>query len=285
MHTGYKEIVFSDEQMAKFYQGEFDEDLGLIENEYLVILDANKEIKDVRKYKGGNYVHLKKVNMKSLIFGDKFKPKDIYQQMAFDSLVSDKFTAITGRAGSGKSLISLLYAMYAIDKGEYDKLIVMFNPVKLKNAEDMGFYAGDFQSKAMQQSVGNIMITKFGKRDFVETLISQEKLQLVSMADCRGMEIKSNEILFITEAQNSTPTLIGTSLSRVEEGAKVIIEGDYKVQVDSRAYEKRNGLYEAIELFKGHDVFSCVELQATYRSKIAELAYNLMYQGSEYNNQ
>lgn len=285
MFKGYKEVVFNDDKMAQFYQGELTEDLGLVENEYLVIYDSNNEIKDVRKFKGKKYIGLKKSNMKSLVFGDKFKPKDIYQQMAFDSLLSDKFTALIGKAGSGKSLLSLVYAIHAIEKGDYDKIIVMFNPIKLRGAADLGFYAGSFSDKAMLQSIGNILITKLGRRDYVETLISQEKLQLVSMADCRGMEIKSNEILFISEAQNSTPTLIGTSLSRVEEGAKVIIEGDYKVQVDSRAYEKRNGLYEAIELFKGHDVFSCVELQATYRSKIAELAYNLMYQGSEYNNQ
>ena len=278
MHTGYKEIVFSDEQMAKFYQGELDEDLGLIENEYLVILDTNKEIKDVRKYKSKKYIGLKKSNMKSLVFGDKFKPKDIYQQMAFDSLLSDKFTALIGKAGSGKSLLSLVYAIHAIEKGDYDKIIVMFNPVKLRGAADLGFYAGSFSDKAMLQSIGNILITKLGRRDYVETLISQEKLQLVSMADCRGMEIKSNEILFISEAQNSDRSLIGSCLSRVEDGAKVIIEGDYKVQTDSKHYEHNNGLLSAIEIFKGEEMFSCVELQSTYRSKIAEIAYKLMYQ-------
>lgn len=276
MFKGYKEVVFNDDKMAQFYQGELTEDLGLVENEYLVIYDSNNEIKDVRKFKGGKYIGLKKSNMRSLVFGDKFKPKDIYQQMAFDSLLSDKFTAITGGAGSGKSLLSLIYAMHAIEKGDYDKLIVMFNPVKLKNAADMGYYAGDINSKSMSQSIGNILITKFGRRDYVETLISQEKIQLVSMADCRGMEIKSNEILFLTEAQNCDVSLIGTALSRIEEGAKVIIEGDFKVQVDNRAYEKNNGLYSAIELFHGEEMFSHVELKSIYRSKIAEIAYKLM---------
>ena len=61
-------------------------------------------------------------------------------------------------------------------------------------------------------------------------------------------------------------------LSRVSSGAKVIIEGDYEAQVDSREFAGgNNGLKRVIEVFKDHKEFGYVQLQNVWRSKIAEL--------------
>ena len=181
-------------------------------------------------------------------------------------------TAITGKAGSGKSLLALMSAMYLIEKGKYDRIVVMFNPTKTRGASDMGFYGGDFIDKAMQNSIGQILTTKFGDRYAVDLLLSQNKLKLVSMADCRGMEISDSEILWITESQNTSIDLIKLCLSRVSSGAKVFIEGDYLSQVDSNAFDgNNNGLKRMIDVFKGHEEFGYVQLQNVWRSKIAEL--------------
>ena len=96
----------------------------------------------------------------------------------------------------------------------------MFNPTKTRGASDMGYYGGDFIDKAMQNSIGQILTTKFGDRYAVDLLLSQNKLKLVSMADCRGMEISDSEILWITESQNTSIDLIKLCLSRVSSGAK-----------------------------------------------------------------
>jgi len=96
------------------------------------------------------------------------------------------------------------------------------------------------------------------------------------LADCRGMEIRDNEILYLTETQNTTVELIKLALSRVSSGAKVIIEGDYKTQVDSSIFEgSHNGLKRVIDVFKGNELFGYVELQNIWRSKIAQLAEGL----------
>ena len=87
------------------------------------------------------------------------------------------------------------------------------------------------------------------------------------------MEIRDNEILYMTECQNTTTELIKLALSRVSAGAKVIIEGDYKTQVDSYLFEgKNNGLKRVIDAFKGHEEFGYIELQNIWRSKLAQLA-------------
>ena len=209
-----------------------------------------------------------------MFFGDKMKAKDVYQRMAIDSLMNNTITCITGKAGSGKSLLSLMIAMHLIETGKYERLVILFNPCPVRGASELGYYTGSVVEKAMQSNIGNILITKFGDRYIVDNYISSGKIKLVPMADCRGMEITDNEILWITEAENTTTDLIKICLSRVSSGAKVFIEGDFK-QTDSQTYESNNGLRRVVETFAGEEVFGYVDLQNVWRSKIAEIADRL----------
>ena len=270
-YKGFVEKSLSEEDMAYFYEHNSENIFGLLINQYLILKDEKDEIVDTYRWNGTQYEPLFKRNIQSLYF-DKLKSKDIYQSCAIDSLMNCTITAITGKAGSGKSLLALMSAMYLIEKGKYDRIVVMFNPTKTRGASDMGFYGGDFIDKAMQNSIGQILTTKFGDRYAVDLLLSQNKLKLVSMADCRGMEISDSEILWITESQNTSIDLIKLCLSRVSSGAKVFIEGDYLSQVDSNAFDgNNNGLKRMIDVFKGHEEFGYVQLQNVWRSKIAEL--------------
>ena len=270
-YKGFVEKSLSEEDMAYFYEHNSENIFGLFINQYLILKDEKDEIVDAYRWNGTQHEPLFKRNIQSLYF-DKLKSKDIYQSCAIDSLMNCTITAITGKAGSGKSLLALMSAMYLIEKGKYDRIVVMFNPTKTRGASDMGFYGGDFIDKAMQNSIGQILTTKFGDRYAVDLLLSQNKLKLVSMADCRGMEISDSEILWITESQNTSIDLIKLCLSRVSSGAKVFIEGDYLSQVDSNAFDgNNNGLKRMIDVFKGHEEFGYVQLQNVWRSKIAEL--------------
>lgn len=270
-YKGFVEKSLSEEEMAYFYENNSENMFGLLINQYLILKDEKDEIVDAYRWSGTQHEPLFKRNIQSLYF-DKLKSKDIYQSCAIDSLMNCTITAITGKAGSGKSLLALMSAMYLIEKGKYDRIVVMFNPTKTRGASDMGYYGGDFIDKAMQNSIGQILTTKFGDRYAVDLLLSQNKLKLVSMADCRGMEISDSEILWITESQNTSIDLIKLCLSRVSSGAKVFIEGDYLSQVDSNAFGgNNNGLKRMIDVFKGHEEFGYVQLQNVWRSKIAEL--------------
>lgn len=270
-YKGFVEKSLSEEDMAYFYEHNSENIFGLFINQYLILKDGKDEIVDAYRWSGTQHEPLFKRNIQSLYF-DKLKSKDIYQSCAIDSLMNCTITAITGKAGSGKSLLALMSAMYLIEKGKYDRIVVMFNPTKTRGASDMGYYGGDFIDKAMQNSIGQILTTKFGDRYAVDLLLSQNKLKLVSMADCRGMEISDSEILWITESQNTSIDLIKLCLSRVSSGAKVFIEGDYLSQVDSNAFDgNNNGLKRMIDVFKGHEEFGYVQLQNVWRSKIAEL--------------
>ena len=98
----------------------------------------------------------------------------------------------------------------------------------------------------------------------------------MSVADCRGSEVRDNEILFVTEGQNLSIDMMRLILGRASQGCKVVLDGDFETQVDSWAFEgERNGMRRAVEAFKGSELFGYVELPNIWRSKLAELAQKL----------
>ena len=228
------------------------------------------------KWSNDGYKKVCSKTLRSHLFGDKIRPKDAYQACAIDSILSNTMTTLSGKAGSGKSLLSLVAMMNLIESGEYDRIVVMFNPTKARGASDMGFYSGDATEKAMQNSIGSILTTKFGDKFAVDLLLQQDKIRLVSMADVRGMEVKDNEILYITECQNTTKDLLKLCLSRASSGCKIVIEGDYNSQVDSYLYDGDcNGMKRVIDILKGEEEFGYVNLPNVWRSKIAALVDKL----------
>lgn len=270
-YKGFMEKVMSDEEMSFFYNNSKTNIYDLNINEYLVVKDSNNNIVETYRWDGNSHLSLYKKSVKSVAFGDKIKPKDIYQSMVIDSIMNNQITAISGKAGSGKSLLSLVCAMHLIETGKYDKLVILHNPTPVRGAQQMGYYTGSAIEKAMQSNIGQVLTTKFGNRLGVDMLIQQEKLKLVSMTDCRGMEILDNEILYITEAENTSVDLMKICLSRVSSDSKVIVEGDY-AQIDNPLFNNgNNGLLRIIEVLSNHDIFGYVQLQNVWRSKLAEL--------------
>ena len=271
-YTGYSIVDMSEYELANWYESEAKSNLwNLNINEYLLI-QVNNSIVDKYRWTQNGFKSIVKKDFKSMMFGN-LKPKDIFQELCIDSLHNNQFTAITGKPGSGKSLCSLMYIMCALQYQKYDSCVIMYNPTKVRGAVDMGYYSGNSVEKGMQQFIGNMLITKFGDKSIVNNLITQDKIRLIPMADSRGMEITDNQILYITEAQNTTPDLMKLALSRCSKDAKIIIEGDPYQQVDKVEYVgKNNGLLRAIEVFKNEDMFGCVHLPNVWRSKIADLS-------------
>lgn len=271
-YKGFKEVVLTDEVLAEFYSDLTINTYDCLRNEYLIIKNKNGEVVDKQKWDGTKYINVYNRNVPTLAFGDKIKSKDVYQQLAIDSLLSNTITVLSGHAGSGKSLLSLMVAMHLIEKGKYDRLVILTNPTKTRGSAEVGFYKGDALDKLMQNSIGNILTTKFGDRSTVDLMILQEKIKIVAMSDIRGMEVRDNEILYITECQNTSKELLKLCLSRASQNCKIILEGDYDSQVDNYSFEgNNNGMKRAIDVLKGEDIFGFVELQNVWRSKIANL--------------
>lgn len=274
IYDGIREVYINPSLLDEINQNLDLNQWDLLENEYILFLDeVTSDQLDAFKWDG---TCLHRVNVKgfsSTQFG-KFKPYDLYQQCAVDSIKNNSITAIKGRAGSGKSLIALSTAWHLIEKGTYDRLIIFTNPVKTRNAQELGFYTGDRTEKLMQSSIGVMLTSKFGKESEVESQIMSGKLTLLPFADIRGFDTSSEQktILFITESQNLNSDLLKLGLQRVGDNTKVIIDGDPYTQVDMDAYRFDNGMKRMSEVFRGTDVYGEVTLKKIYRSRIAEIA-------------
>jgi len=216
-----------------------------------------------------------KIKIKNYIY--EVVPRDIYQACAIKSLKEDEFTVITGPAGTGKTLLSLGYCLERMNKtGAVIHIFV--NPVKTRDTQDLGYYPGSRDEKLLSNFIGGILSNKFGDMIEVERLMSQGGLRIYPFSDIRGMEIKSGDIMYITEAQNLSIDLIKLAIQRCAEGSKLIIEGDAEAQVDKKIFEGyNNGLQRVIDVFTGTDCcdFGYVNLPIIYRSKMAKKAEEL----------
>jgi PhoH-like ATPase len=274
-YTGYKEIVMSDEEMAKFYASNDKNLYDLKINEYLNIYNKDNKLVDTQVWTGEEYRHLSYNTFQSKWFGGvKPQKNDIYQAMVADSFVNNQITMVKGPAGSGKTTLSLGYLMSLLERGKIDKIIIFCNTVATKNSAKLGFYPGTRDEKLLDSQIGNLLSSKIGSRLEVEHLIQEEKLVLLPFSDLRGYDTTGMHAgIYISEAQNLDITLMKLALQRIGEDSICIIDGDDRTQVDDINFSgSNNGMKRASKVFRGEEVYGEIELKIIHRSKIARVA-------------
>ena len=275
-YTGFIEKTISNEELVAFYSKsnlETENHFNLLENQYLIVKDENGKIADSFKWKNGNYEQVLFPILKTDMFG-MIKPKDEYQKLAIDSLLSNKITVLRGPAGSGKSYLSFAALFQKLEKHEIDKIIIFCNTVATANSAKLGFYPGSRNEKLLDSQIGNFLSSKLGDSVAVERFIAEGKLALLPMSDIRGYDTTGMKAgIYITEAQNLDIELMRLALQRVGEDSICILDGDDQAQVDLSIYGgTNNGLRRVSEIFRGADFYGEVTLQKIHRSRIAELA-------------
>lgn len=275
-YTGFIEKTISNEELVAFYSKdnlETENHFNLLENQYLIVKDENGKIADSFKWKNGNYEQVLFPVLKTDMFG-MIKPKDEYQKLAIDSLLSNKITVLRGPAGSGKSYLSFAALFQKLEKHEIDKIIIFCNTVATANSAKLGFYPGSRNEKLLDSQIGNFLSSKLGDSVAVERFIAEGKLALLPMSDIRGYDTTGMKAgIYITEAQNLDIELMRLALQRVGEDSICILDGDDQAQVDLSIYGgTNNGLRRVSEIFRGADFYGEVTLQKIHRSRIAELA-------------
>lgn len=287
-YQGFITEIASKEELVEIYRDRYTNVFKLLTNQYAIILDSTTaRVSDVLKWDGEMLISLgdRKGELVSRFttkeFG-KFKTKDVYQLMAVDSIENNKVTMIRGKAGSGKSLIALSAAWNYVENKDY-RLLIFANTPKAKDSTELGYNKGSFLEKIEQSSLGAMLKSKFGEWEEVLRKIAGGELTILPFSDLRGYdttygeadekgEIRENTVVWITESQNLTSSLLKMGLQRIGENTKVIIDGDYHQQIDLDVYANDNGMIRASEVFRGEDLYGEVELQNVYRSRIADIA-------------
>ncbi|MEZ5105078.1 MAG: PhoH family protein [Draconibacterium sp.] len=218
---------------------------------------------------------------KKSVYG--IKPRNAEQTFSINMLMDPdiRLMALTGKAGTGKTLLALAAA---IEQHRLYETILLARPIVALSNRDLGYLPGDASEKIspyMQPLFDNLSVIKhsFNPRSneymLIEDLIKEERLNITPLAYIRGRSL-SNAFFIIDEAQNLTPHEIKTIITRAGEGTKMVFTGDLQ-QIDSPYLDmKSNGLAYMTDRMRNQEIFSHINLVKGERSYLAELASNLL---------
>ncbi|KGN68663.1 PhoH family protein [Porphyromonas gulae] len=211
------------------------------------------------------------------------QPRNAEQTFAMHMLTDPnvKLIGLTGKAGTGKTLLALAAAL---SQEQSYKQILLARPIVSLANKDLGFLPGDEKAKVapyMQPLFDNLNVIKgqFAQNSSelrrLDEMQKTEKLVIEALAYIRGRSV-SDTIFIVDEAQNLTPHEIKTIITRAGEGSKLIFTGDIE-QIDSPYLDAQsNGLAYMIERMKGQPLFAHVNLIKGERSELSELASDLL---------
>ena len=211
------------------------------------------------------------------------QPRNAEQSFAFEVLNDPdvKLIGLTGKAGTGKTLLALASAL---KQANVYKQILLARPIVDLANKDLGFLPGDEKQKVapyMQPLFDNLNVIKGqfapGGSDArkIDDLQKNGQLVIEALAFIRGRSL-SETFCIIDEAQNLTPHEIKTIITRAGEGTKMVFTGDIQ-QIDSPYLDAQsNGLAYMVDKMKGQELFAHINLIKGERSQLSELASDLL---------
>ena len=209
-------------------------------------------------------------------------PRNAEQAFAFEVLNDPdiKLVGLTGKAGTGKTLLALASALSQHDK--YSQILLARPIVSLSN-KDLGYLPGDEKAKIgpyMQPLFDNLNVIKSqigsgNEGSILEDMQKSGKLEIEALAYIRGRSLNETYVI-VDEAQNLTPHEVKTIITRAGENTKVVFTGDLQ-QIDSPYLDAQsNGLAYMIDKMKGQKIFGHANLVKGERSELSELASDLL---------
>jgi predicted ribonuclease YlaK len=194
------------------------------------------------------------------------------QKVAKQLIIDNQIVIVTGRAGSGKSLICAQTALDFLMKKQCNNIYVTRGTIEVGGS--LGFLPGTLEDKfnpyleAFKEN-----LEKCYDKVKIQELVKDKKIIAYPVQFIRGKTI--DDILVVEEAQNLTKEEMLAILTRLGKTGKIVVNGDNE-QKDIR--ESYTGLSYAIDLSKKIKGIEWIKLKENHRSdlvgQILDYEYN-----------
>lgn len=152
------------------------------------------------------------------------------QKLAKEMIMNNAVTILSGKAGSGKTLVACQVALDMLFKKAVTKIVITRPTV---SKEEIGFLPGDLREKMdpwVQPIYSNFY--QLYNREKIESIIENGQVEIVPVAFMRGRTFLDSFVI-VDEAQNCTNDQMEMIVSRLGIRSKMVICGDTQ-QVDLR---------------------------------------------------
>jgi predicted ribonuclease YlaK len=191
----------------------------------------------------------------------KIQPITNNQEVAFHSFFQGKNLMLHGIAGTGKSYISLYFALNEIVTGNAKRIMIVRSMVPTR---DIGFMPGTYEEKmsVYENPYRDMVNDLLCRGDGYDNFKKKGLIEFISTSFVRGITL-DDCIIILDEIQNYSDHEINSLLTRVGQNSRILVCGDFR-QDDLQMNKRKNGETGIDLLFKIVDrmnSFDCIEFE------------------------
>jgi len=186
-------------------------------------------------------------------------PKTNAQALYLETLARHELCFGVGPAGTGKTFLAAAYGASLLRRGQVDRLVITRPAVEA--GEKLGFLPGDLNEKVdpylapIWEALNDIL----GAED-VQRRRDKGEIEAAPIAFMRGRTL-SHAFIIVDEAQNTSRLQMKMVLTRLGEGARMVVTGDPS-QIDL-LNPRDSGLAHALRILRGVQGVGILEFSAS----------------------
>ena len=307
VYSGLKKYILSETDYQEFKahgsnfkvndpKGFYDNQFVMVKDQELSKIDKNldwspentriQSLPVIARYRASDQT-LNRLKIKKTSKVQGIVPQNVEQVLAFDLLLDPMITTVTlfGKAGSGKTLLTMAAGLEQKEAGKYDKILYAKAYEHVGGKDKHGFLKGTYDEKTgpYHESFVDNLETIYGfdrvqaarkkTGDHTNNILREFGMDPMKITFSRGRSV-DNAFIIIDEAQNLTAAELKTLGTRVGKGSKLVLMGDLK-QIDLAGVRGASGsaFFKVVntERFKNSDLSGHIMLVGGLRSRTADL--------------